>query len=164
MPTKSEIYQLIAELDADMESLAGLEEQNEKAVGRIQAGATDELDYAALGYTIHNLYSLLENYALRIAKAFENTLSDPGWHRELVHRMTLHIPETRPQVWSRELGRHIEELRRFRHAFRHIYDTPLDERKLTLAQEHVAPAVEGVKEAHRAFLETLHHFASELEE
>jgi hypothetical protein len=164
VPSRSEIYQLIAELNADIESLYRLKEQNEKAVGRVYAGATDELDYAALGYTIHNLYSLLENYALRIAKIFENELSERGWHRDLVHRMTLHIPETRPRVWSRELGRHIDELRRFRHAFRHIYDSPLDERKLMLAQEHVGPAVEGVEEAHNAFIEKLRQLTSELEE
>ena len=48
--------------------------------------------------------------------------------------------------------RHIDELRRFRHAFRHAYDSPLDPDKLAIAQKHVQPAVEGVRTAHAVFL------------
>ena len=120
------VLRLISELDQDVELLAELAEQNTRATARIRAGATEDLDYAALGYTIHNLYSLLENYALRIAKTFENEIDDSRWHRDLINRMTLEVATVRPAVWSRELARHVDELRRFRHAFRHVYDSSLD--------------------------------------
>ena len=62
-----------------------------------------------------------------------------------------------------EVLRLIAELRRFRHAFRHIYDTPLDQRKLMIAQEDVRPAVEGVRKAHTALIAKLNELSSELE-
>jgi hypothetical protein len=43
---------LIAELEGDLDSLSGRLESNKKAIERINAGAVDELDYAALGYTL----------------------------------------------------------------------------------------------------------------
>jgi hypothetical protein len=45
---------------------------NARAAERIREGSTDTLDYSALGYTIHNIYGLIENACLRIAKFFEN--------------------------------------------------------------------------------------------
>ena len=98
MPGRRDLERLRAELDADQTVLADLLEQNRRAVGRVEAGARDTLDYAALGYTIHNLYSLLENYALRIAKTFENQLESTSWHSDLVRRMTLEIRGVRPAV------------------------------------------------------------------
>ncbi len=55
---------LIAELEGDLEALPELLESNTKSMERINAGAADELDYAALGYTLHNLYNLMEKLLL----------------------------------------------------------------------------------------------------
>ena len=163
MQSKHEIVSLVSELEQDMELLPELVGQNARAIARIEAGAIDTLDYAALGYTIHNIYSLIENYALRIAKAFENQIGDSTWHRELVSRMTLDIPTLRPAVWSRQLGRHIDELRRFRHAFRHVYDSSLDPDRLMLAQKHVEPAILGMQQAHTEFIEKLSNLIEHIE-
>jgi len=164
MASKREILRLCAELDSDMELLESLAEQNNRALKRIEQGADDELDHAALGYTLHNLYSLIENYALRIAKTFENSVDDESWHRTLIHRMTLEIPEVRPRVWSRELFYDIDELRRFRHAFRHIYDSRLEPDKLMVAQSRVARVLAGIRTSHATFRSKLDMLASELEE
>ncbi len=129
MQNRHGVLRLISELEQDIALLSELAVKNAKAEGRIESGATDELDYAALGYTIHNIYSLLENYALRIAKTFENQLDDGSWFRDLIKRMTIEIDTIRPAVWTRGLARHVDELRRFRH----IYDTSLDPEKLKLA-------------------------------
>jgi hypothetical protein len=125
-------------------------------------GVTEEYDHAALGYSIHNLYNALENYALRIAKTFENHLDEGSRHRELVKRMTMEIPQVRPRVWPLEVARHVDELRRFRHAFRHIYDSGLDSAKLMLAQDHVRPAIEGVVASHEGLLAIRHGLVSAL--
>lgn len=53
--------------------------------------SADEYDFAALGYTIQNLYNAFESYFLRIAKFFENKLDEREWHKSLVHRMTLSV-------------------------------------------------------------------------
>ena len=164
MAAKGDLLRLRAELDADMELLESHANQNARAMQRIENGADDELDYAALGYTVHNLYSIIENYALRIAKTFENSLGDSSWHRELIYRMTLEIPQTRPRVWSRELSRDIDELRRFRHAFRHIYDSKVEPDKLMVAQSRVPRVLSGICDAHAEFQAKLSALIEELDE
>lgn len=78
--------------------------------------------------------------------------------------MSLEIPETRPRVWSRELYLDIDELRRFRHAFRHIYDSTIEPDKLMVAQSRVPRVIEGVRSAHSAFHTKLRALAEQLEE
>jgi hypothetical protein len=56
---KSDVLRLVAELDSDMSLLDDLIKKNEKAWRRIESGSVDELDWAALGYTIHNIYNLI---------------------------------------------------------------------------------------------------------
>lgn len=163
MPEASTLLNLIGELEYEVDVLRELAAKNAKSLERLRAGVPEEYDHAALGYSIHNLYNAFENYALRIAKCFENHLDPGAWHRELVKRMTMEIPQVRPRVWSPEVARHVDELRRFRHAFRHIYDSGLDPAKLMLAQDHVRPAVEGVLESHERFLLMLQSLISELE-
>ena len=64
VPEREDILTLVAELGADIALLDELAAKNADALTRVRAGATDELDYAALGYTIHNIYSLVEGYAI----------------------------------------------------------------------------------------------------
>jgi hypothetical protein len=155
---------LIAELNADVELLGELCEKNRRAGARIEAGATDELDWAALGYTIHNLYNALEAYFLRVAKFFENDLPSSAWHRELLTRMTLSIEGVRPALLSKELSRTIDELRSFRHVFRNIYDGALDPERVRLVQARVAPALSAFVEAHQAYVDKLRTIADLAEE
>ena len=74
MNENTRVALLIAELHGDAQVLGDLAETNLKADGRIRHGATDELDWAALGYTIHNIYNALESYFLRVSRFFENDL------------------------------------------------------------------------------------------
>ena len=50
------LEKLEAELQLDIERLAELRSTNERAAERVAVGDSDELEYAALGYTIHNLF------------------------------------------------------------------------------------------------------------
>lgn len=163
MPTAKQLKRLRAELNTDFEQLSRLEEKNRKAVERIEAGATDELDYAALGYTIHNVYSLIENYALRIAKVFENEIDAATWHKDLIERMQLEIDSVRPALWSWELAQRIDELRRFRHLFRNLYALDLDAERLLLVQKRLPTTVNEFRSAHGAFLEKLEYLIEAME-
>ncbi len=64
----------------------------------------------AIAYLLHNLYTAIENYMVRIAKHFENTLEDSSWHRELIERMKIEIPGLRPAVITGELEEPLDEL------------------------------------------------------
>ncbi len=164
MQNKEKLNRLKAELELDLSRLTGLERKNETAAKRIDAGAVDELDFAALGYTIHNLFCLIENYALRIAKAFENDIDPGAWHRDLVERMELEIDGVRPAVWDRSLGGQIDELRRFRHAFRNMYANDLDSDKVSLIQQRIPDAMTRFRAAHEVFLDKLDYMIAGLRE
>jgi hypothetical protein len=146
---------LIAELEGDLEALPDLLESNTKSMERIGAGATEELDYAALGYTLHNLYNLMENSFFRIAKHFENDIGSEGWHKELLHRMTLSIEGIRPRVIDRHTAEKIDELRAFRHVFRNMYRKNLDPEKLLLLQKRLPDIVSSWKTALADFIDLL---------
>ena len=84
-----------------------------------------------LGYLLHNLYCALEDLWQEVARTFENRLEDPArYHRELLQRMHLEIPGIRPQVLNTASYQLLNELRGFRHIFRHAYDYELDEVRL----------------------------------
>ncbi|MDF1568114.1 MAG: hypothetical protein P1P77_08845 [Spirochaetaceae bacterium] len=146
---------LIAELEGDLEALPELLETNNRSMERIGAGATEELDYAALGYTLHNMYNLMENSFYRIAKHFENDVGNAGWHKELLHRMTLSIEGIRPRVIDRKTAEQIDELRAFRHVFRNMYRKNLDPEKLLHLQKRLPDIVGSWKTAIGNFIELL---------
>jgi len=123
---KTDFLRFVAELDSDLSLLDDLTQKNKGAWQRIEGCSAEELDWAALWYTVHNIYNLLENYFLRISKFFENSLDPLSWHRDLVQHMMLDIEGVRPALLNRGLAGRIDELRSFRHIFRNIYQSELD--------------------------------------
>lgn len=82
-------------------------------------------------YQLHNLYSAIEDLLLIVAKAFENRVSDLSrWHMALIQRMALEIRETRPALLSAESVALLNELRAFRHFFRHAYGVPIQPQRV----------------------------------
>ena len=150
--TGDDIERLRAELKSDAERIELLYSSNRKAEERIQAGADDYLDYAALGYTIHNLFSLMENSCFRIAKFFENHISDESWHKELLDRMRLNIDGVRPAFLSDETYYLLDDLRAFRHLFRNLYARPLDRDRILLVQKKTPKAITGFNKAVEKYL------------
>lgn len=159
---KADFDRLIAELEADARDLKELVNENVRAMGRIDQGAVDRLDWAALGYTIHNLYGVMENYCLRIAKFFENGIGQDAWHKELLRRMTLSIGDLRPAFLDDEAFLLIDELRSFRHLFRNLYARPLDSQRVRLVQGNVQPAARAFIKAHEVYMGKLMEIAGEL--
>ena len=85
-----------------------------------------------LGYLLHNLYCALEDVFREVAKTFENQIEDPArYHRELLKRMQYEIPQIRPQLLTSQSYAILNELRGFRHVFRHAYDYELSADRLT---------------------------------
>jgi hypothetical protein len=153
--TEGSLALLIAELEADLAALADLQEANDRAKERLDAGATDELDYAALGYTLHNIYNLAENSFFRIAKHFENNLSIETWHKDLIQRMTLTIEDIRPAVLDQHTADLLDDLRSFRHVFRNMYRKKLDSKKLLALESDLPAALDGFQKSLANFLGVL---------
>ena len=100
----------------------------------IQAATSD--DIPKLGRTpraavmiaglIENYYTCAETVFVRISQFFGNHLSSDRWQRELLERMCLDIPVTRPRVISDAVYNDLLELMRFRHFRRYYFGTAYD--------------------------------------
>lgn len=164
MERRAEAYlTLVQELDLAWRHVDGQSAKNREMTARVEAGAEpNEHDWVALGYTIHNLYNALENYFLRIAKFFENSLESPTWHRDLVDRMTLSIEGVRPALLPASSRQAVHELRSFRHVFRSIYDSTLQPERVASVNALVPQVVDAMRSAHPGFVQKLRSIAREL--
>ena len=100
----------------------------------------------SLAYQLHNLYSAFEDLFLIIAKHFENTIEDESrYHIELLQRMSIDIKGVRPPLLKRETMNWLDELRAFRHVFRHAYSYEIDKKKLQIVLE----AAENLRECYK---------------
>lgn len=158
------VRQLIAELKQDYDFIVQNGQKNVVMSERIAvAGTGDEYEYAALGYTLHNLYNAFEGYFFRIAKLFENNVSDLTWHKALLEPMTLDIEGIRPALIDMPMSLRIEELLKFRHVFRNIYKSPLLPAKVNFANEAARGLATDFRPYHEAFLAFLRTLADELD-
>jgi hypothetical protein len=90
----------------------------------------------ALAYQLHNFYNACEDLLKLVATAFENHIADQqSWHRGLVQQMSLTIAGVRPALISDTTLPHLDQLRAFRHFFRHAYATPIHIPRLLLVLE-----------------------------
>jgi hypothetical protein len=109
-------------------------------------------ELAGAAYLLHNIYNALENTFEQISRSFENHVKDVSkWHKELLGKMFLDIPGIRPAVFPQELRSILNELRGFRHIFRHSYDFEIDPRKLQIVIEDFSAKQEKLVMALSAF-------------
>jgi len=162
MQKGNDYLRLKAELAMDRNLLDALLEKNRRATERPSVAFEDEFAWAAVGYTIHNIYCLFENYFLRISKFFENGLDPSSWHVQLVERMTLDIPSIRPALFNRAFATRIDELRRFRHAFRNLYQTELDPLRVRKLNDTIPASVSDFTAFHERYLVALDLLAKEV--
>lgn len=163
MRTREAFLTLMQELDGDISEIKRLEAINIRAWVRIKEGATDILDYGALAFTIHNIYSVLENYFLRISRFFENNLPADSWHKTLIERMALEIPSVRPAlIDDNELKNLIIELLRFRHKFRNLYGENLKPENTAAVQRTLTNVLKELPDVHGMFRAKLSQIAEKL--
>ena len=129
-------------LKAEVEDLCG---QIDQIYARIEArhsefgNRLESLD--SMGYQLHNLYCAFEQVFETIAQFFENNIAGEHYHTDLLRRMRLTIEGIRPACISEEAFKLLDELRRFRHFFRHAYLSELDFDKLA----HLAEVAEKLR-------------------
>jgi len=164
MKSSDAVRQLKAELSQDYDFIVLNGEKNKVMTTRVAMSEDkDEYPYAALGYTLHNLYNAFEGYFFRIAKFFENNIAEPTWRKGLLERMTLHIEGVRPALIDMAMRERIEELLKFRHVFRNIYKSPLVSAKVEFANQAAQHLTDDFKEPHLRFLGFLQELINELD-
>lgn len=116
----------------------------------------DENETVLAGYLLHNLYCAIEDLFLEVARTFENRVEDPArFHRDLLKRISLDIAGIRPRLISERSYSLLDELRRFRHVFRHAYDYQLEPERVEHLQKKILAQwklVQADLEAFKAFL------------
>ncbi|HDH11981.1 MAG TPA: hypothetical protein ENG83_07275 [Nitrospirae bacterium] len=142
-------------LKAEVEAQAG---EIENIYAKIEK-RTAEKGIAALesvAYQLHNLYCAFEDLFNIIADAFENHIHDKRqYHTELLKRMSISIEGIRPSLLSRESYILLDNLRSFRHLFRHAYAYELDPRKVQIVVEDAAKLKAICRKDIDAFLNAL---------
>jgi len=107
----------------------------------------------SIGFQLHNLYCAFEDLFKLVAETFENHIQDKSrYHVEILKRMTLAIEGVRPPLLSQESFVLLDNLRSFRHLFRHAYSYELDERKMKIVLEDASKLADMYRRDLDAFL------------
>lgn len=110
----------------------------------------------SIGYQLHNLYCAFEDLFKIVAEYFENHIQDKiKYHMELLRRMTVSIEGVRPPLLSHESYLLLDNLRSFRHFFRHAYSYEIDARKVRIVLDDADKLREIFKRNVDFFLESL---------
>ncbi len=130
---------LIAELDAQWREILRIYSSLEKKIDVLKSNMDNEDLIISSAYKLHNLFSAYEDMFKLIAKFFENQIEDiTKYHTGLLKRMLIGIEGVRPKLLSESTYRILDELRGFRHVFRHAYSYELDaERVIKMAEKSI---------------------------
>jgi uncharacterized protein YutE (UPF0331/DUF86 family) len=121
--------------------LSGYSDKQSKLINRIYEEIKDlNLDEYDKRYVfalkLQQLYTAIEDLFKQIAKVFENEIEDVStFHKELLMRMSLDVPQIRIAVIGETSFRFLDKLRGFRHFIRHGYDYELDLEELVLLKK-----------------------------
>lgn len=116
----------------------------------------NDKDLESLAYQLHNLYCAYEDLFKIVAKNFENNIDDKTrYHIELLKRMTLKISGIRPNLISENTFKLLDNLRSFRHFFRHAYTYELDYKKVKFVLEDAYKVKDLFKKDLKKFLSQL---------
>ena len=109
----------------------------------------------SMAYQLHNLYGGFEQLFEEVAGTFENQVEGEGCHTGLLRRMKLRIEGIRPALLSPETEGILDELRRFRHLFRHPCTADLDPLRVGEIADKVPELIERFDADLRGFLQQL---------
>ncbi len=114
---ESAIRTQVSEIEEIYQKIAQRSKNFKKSFGKVES----------LSYQLHNLYFAFEDLFKLVADYFENNIETRDrWHVDLLKKMKIEIEGIRPALLSTETFENLNELRAFRHLFRHAYTYELD--------------------------------------
>ena len=138
---------LAAEIESELDAMAQLvrESANAPRGGDIYARR-------ARGSILHDFYNGAERVFERIAAELNGGVPNAAnWHQQLVANMALAIPELRPAVIDDDLRNRLAEYRGFRHLFRNVYGSLLDDVRLRHLEERLPRTMDDFQAQVRTF-------------
>jgi uncharacterized protein YutE (UPF0331/DUF86 family) len=162
MESQNRILVFLAEFDFQIEQIRNIYKILEKKASLIQKQPAAQESVESAGYWLHNLYSAYEDLFKLVAGFWENSLSlDGEFHTQLLKRMLLNIKDVRPALLSETGYRILNELRGFRHVFRHAYSYGLDDERVGTLLRKVFEQEDSVFNDLQNFRETVAGFVAE---
>ena len=132
MDTQNEITVFLAEFDYQVKQILKVYSilEKKKVVFDKEPVAREMVE--STGYWLHNLYSAFEDLFKLTAGFWDNNVKINGdFHVNLLKRMLVHIEQVRPALISEESYQFFNELRGFRHVFRHAYSFGMDDERVS---------------------------------
>ncbi len=156
MDTQKEITVFLAEFDFQIEQILKVYSIiEEKKVVFDKEPVASEM-FESTGYWLHNLYSAFEDLFKLTAGFWENNVKIKGdFHVNLLKRMLIHIEQVRPALLSEESYRFLNELRGFRHVFRHAYSFGMDDERVSFLLNRVLKKKELIMQDLNKFRKTI---------
>lgn len=151
---KERIAILKSEIQHDHKKINRLFSRFEKSYNEF----LDSEEYSKLvesAFYVSQLYSGFENTFKNVANTFENTIEQDYWHKSLLERMSLTIEDIRPQLISEESFQCLNEMRTFRHFFRHAYDIDISKEKFKIVANRVLTLMDNIEKDLTDFLNFL---------
>jgi len=99
-----------------------------------------------------DFYTCVETFLFRVSQEFENNLKKEQWHKDLLQKMSLQIPNIRPALLSKTTSQLLSELLQFRHFRRYYFDFDYDWEKLELIEKKYLKAHPLLKEDIQNFI------------
>jgi len=162
MEPQNRILVFLAEFDFQVEQIRSIYKILEKKASLIQKQPVAQESVESAGYWLHNLYSAYEDLFKLVAGFWENSLSlDGGYHSQLLKRMMLNIKDVRPALLSETGYRILNELRGFRHVFRHAYSYGLDDDRVGSLLQKILEQKDAVFNDLQTFHKTVAGYVSE---
>ena len=128
---KEQVVIFLAEFMQQFEQIISIYSTLERKTSKLTADHISAELVESTGYWLHNLYCAHEDLFKIVASFWENNIGTNGaYHKNLLKRMMLQIPGIRPALLSEESFKALDELRAFRHVFRHAYSYGLDDERV----------------------------------
>ena len=132
MEAQDRIVVFLAEFDYQVKQINTTYTRLATKVSAIEKQTVTVEAVESAGYWMHNLYCAFEDLFKLVAGFWENSLSTDGeFHVQLLKRMLLSIEGVRPALLSEGSYKFLNELRGFRHVFRHAYSYGLDDERVS---------------------------------
>jgi hypothetical protein len=148
---KNKLAVLKSEILRDTEKVEHLFEKFDSSYKRYN----QQKEYAYLvesAFYVNRIYTAFERIFTNVAESFENAINEKSWHKSLLDRMGIGIENIRPAFISETNHKHLNELRVFRHFFRHTYDFDLEEEKFAIVAAGTQELKKNFKEDIKNFL------------
>lgn len=131
MEPQDRILVFLAAFDYQVDQIKAIYTTLHKKVSLLDKQKVAEESVESAGYWLHNLYSAHEDLFKLVAGFWENSLKLNGeFHVQLLKRMLLNIKDVRPALLSKASYIILNELRGFRHVFRHAYSYGLEKERV----------------------------------